>query len=63
VCYLMSDENTRKREIKGLTNAMLACHLTEGYIITASEDEDTEINGLDIHIISASKWLLEDSNK
>ncbi|WP_300725832.1 ATP-binding protein [uncultured Bacteroides sp.] len=58
VCYLMDSLETREREIKGILDAMKTYHLSEGYIITNTHEEDIPLGNDIIHIIPAWKWLL-----
>jgi len=59
VCWSVNNPETRAREIKGLTEALLAYNLKKGTILTDSEEENLEINGLEIVIKPVWKWLLE----
>ena len=56
VCWDMSNENTRNREIRGL---MKACEVTsskKGIIIAHDDEEEFKENGIQITIIPAWKW-------
>ena len=63
VCQHLSSPATKQREIDGLLEALMRLSLTEGYILTESE-EATETVTKDghrytIHIVPIWKWLLE----
>ncbi len=60
VCYDMCEADTRKREIKGLTEAMDYFLIEKGIIITADQEEELEIDGKKIEIKPAYKVLLEE---
>lgn len=53
----LGDATTRKREIKGLLQAMKTHQLKEGLIITLDENEELEEEGKKIRILAASRWL------
>lgn len=57
-CYSL-DDNNRKREIKGLIEAMEVHKLNEGLIITSNQEEELYVNGKKIIILPVWKWLLE----
>ena len=59
VSYIIEDEDTKDRELKGLLAAMRAFKLEEGFIITNSHNEELVIEGFKIHIVSAANWLLQ----
>lgn len=58
VCLTLNDEATRRREIRGLIQALERFHLAEGYIITLDEDEELEVKGKKIIVRPCWKWLL-----
>src|SRR3989338_7860700 len=58
VCMTI-DENNKEREIEGLKEAMDACNLHEGLIITQEQEEEIRIEKKKIKIIPLGKWLLE----
>ena len=58
VCLTLNDETTRKREIKGLIQALEFFNLTRGYIITVDEEEEFEVSGKTIFVRPCWKWLL-----
>ncbi|HRZ41920.1 MAG TPA: ATP-binding protein [Bacteroidales bacterium] len=59
VCYSMTNEVTRKREVDGLLEAMEAHGIREGLILTEDEEDTLQINSVRIKILPAWKWLLE----
>ncbi len=59
VCYNMTLEDTREREIRSLKKAMQHFGLGQGTILTLNQEETIIENGFEITVIPASKWLLE----
>jgi len=59
VSYDISDENTRQREIKGLIDALKYFKLDKGYIITAEQEEELQIENKQIIIKPAYKLLID----
>jgi predicted AAA+ superfamily ATPase len=59
VCWSLSDETTRKREIRGLLHAAKKFGLHRGYIITFDEEDELDIEGIRIRILPCWKWLLK----
>lgn len=62
VCRSLHDASTRKRELRGLLEAMHEHGLTGGYIVTEDEEEVIEENGQVIYITPAWKYLLDRSD-
>ncbi|MFP4458886.1 MAG: ATP-binding protein [Candidatus Zixiibacteriota bacterium] len=58
VCWDINDQN-RKREIAGIQEAMQNYNLEKGYIITYEQEDKVKINGKNVFLIPAWKWLLE----
>ena len=59
VTWDMSDDETRRREINGITEAAEVTGCKNLYIITADATEEIELdNGLAIHVLPAWRWLL-----
>ena len=58
VCYDISDETTKKREITGLLNASQALKCNNLYIITENEDKEETIENKKIRYIPLWKFLL-----
>ncbi|WP_316848346.1 DUF4143 domain-containing protein [Pedobacter psychrodurus] len=58
VSWSLTDPDTRSREIKGLLKAATYCKVNKALIITLDEEEDLDIDGVNIQIIPAWKWML-----
>lgn len=58
VCWDLSDEKTRSREIKSLKQAMIETGQQEGTIVTYGHEEEIQEGHLNIHIIPGWKYLL-----
>lgn len=58
VTWDMTDENTRAREINGILEASKVTGCNELYIISKEEEGLVEIEGKQIQILPAWKWLL-----
>lgn len=58
VTVSLTDEKTRKREITGLKEAMLAYNLPEGHIITMDEKETIQTDSGVIYIVPVWEWML-----
>jgi len=61
VCYSLSNNETRKREIQALVKMSSQIDVATMLIITKDEDETIKENGLSIQIIPAWKWLCQGS--
>ncbi|MFH1054561.1 MAG: ATP-binding protein [Candidatus Altiarchaeota archaeon] len=59
VSLTLKDEETRKREVRGLLEAMDEHKLREGLIVTANESMRIKEGGKRITVKSAHEWLLE----
>lgn len=59
VCWDLSDENTKKRELGSLLKAMEEFNLKQGLIITEDYEAEEEIKGKKIIFMSLWKWLCE----
>lgn len=57
VCYEFNEDN-KNREINGLSEALEKFSLTEGLILTYSQDDKFSIKGKKIRVIPVWKWLL-----
>ncbi len=57
VCWELN-ERTEKREFDGLIEACRVLNLTAGSILTYSQEEERQRNGLRISILPVWKWLL-----
>lgn len=59
VTWDMGDEETRRREINGLVEAAEATGCDNHFIITSDSSEEIKLdNGMEIHVLSAWRWLL-----
>lgn len=58
VCYSLSNNDTAKREIQGLIEACKYFKVNKGYIITFDEKQDFTQEGIDISVIPAYEFLL-----
>lgn len=58
VCYRLDNEN-RTREIRGLTTALKRFRLSEGLLLTYEQEEEIDVEGKQILIMPAWKWILE----
>jgi len=63
VCYDLTEEKTRKREIENMIKALKKLGKRKGEIITWEQEEKIKINNKEIKIIPAYKWLLQKQNK
>ena len=59
VSKTLENEDTKKREIDGLLEAMKLYNLKSGLILTEDEEKNLEIDGLKIFIKPIWKWFLE----
>jgi predicted AAA+ superfamily ATPase len=59
VCMSLRDEQTRKREIRGLLEATGRYGLSEGTIITREEEGMEMVGDTRIQIIPLARWLLD----
>lgn len=62
VTWEMTDENTKAREIKGLTEASLATECDNLLIVTKDLEETITAEGKEIRVVPAWKWLLQTEN-
>lgn len=58
VCWDMSSESTRKREVEGLVAAMEAFSLKEGLILTDDTEDEIEVGDKKIIMRPIWRWLL-----
>lgn len=58
VCWDMTDEKTRKREIKSLKLAMLETGLNEGTIVTYAQEDLIKEDNLSIDVVPGWKYFL-----
>ena len=57
VCYDLSDQKTRKRELAGLIEAMDSLGLHRGIIITFNQEEKINVENYKIDCIPITTWL------
>ena len=55
VCYELTAEN-KEREVKGLISAMKKFNVKEGYVVTNSQKESFEVDGLNILIVPEEEF-------
>lgn len=58
VCWEMDEKETRKRELAGLLDALSNYKLSEGLILTESNEDEIQIENKTIRVIPVWKWLL-----
>lgn len=59
VCDSVHDENI-KREVNGLTEAMIYFKLKEGFILTKDQKDELVIDKMKIHLVPAHEWMKTD---
>jgi len=59
VCYNMTFEDTREREIRALKKGMHHFGLEKGMILTLNQEESINGKDFEITVVPISKWLLE----
>jgi predicted AAA+ superfamily ATPase len=57
VCYDLNDQN-RKREIDGLSEAMKYVNLKTGHILTMWQESEITIGDFQIRVIPVWKWII-----
>ncbi len=62
VCRSLYDSDTRKREIRGLLEALNQYGLKKGFIITEDEEESFEEDGCIIEVLPVWKYLLSEND-
>ncbi len=63
VCSVFENEETKKREINGLLEALECYSLEKGSIITSDTEEYMTISNKSVYMIPVWKWLLDESQK
>ncbi len=58
VCQSMADQQTRKREIAALAEAMTELKLSQGIIVTRNEEEQIQVDSGKIDVVPAWRFLL-----
>lgn len=61
VCYDITDEKTKAREINGIVSCSKELRLERGLIITKTLEEEKTIDGIKIKFIPLWKWLLKNN--
>jgi hypothetical protein len=59
VSHNLAQPVTRQREIRALTDAMPALNLTQGLILSDTNEPPIEHNGLTINVRSTVEWLIQ----
>ncbi len=59
VCWDMHDEETRKRELRGLLEASAATGCTNLLLITHNEEDVLTIEDKQVYVVPAWKWMTE----
>ncbi len=59
VCYSLSDDETRKRELSALYSLSNRYELKKCLVISKDTEETVVYNGLEINVVPAWKWILE----
>jgi len=59
VCRTLQDEDTKKRELEGLKDALESYGLNEGIILTEDDEYEIALEGRRIMVKPVWKWLLE----
>ncbi|HLC65454.1 MAG TPA: ATP-binding protein [Candidatus Nanoarchaeia archaeon] len=62
VTLSLKEESVKKRELKGLLEALISHNLQEGFIVTEAEKEVIELEGRKIHVVPLYEWLEQDSH-
>ena len=60
VSWNLSDKNTKKRELRALTEAMDELKIKRAKIVTYDEMDEIRIDDKTIKVIPAWRWLLEE---
>lgn len=55
VCYDLTSEN-KDRELKGLVSAMKKFKVKEGYVVTKTQKENFEVDGLKIVVLPENEF-------
>lgn len=63
VCWDVSDEKTKKRELSSLTKALVEFRLTRGRVITEEQEGEEMVGGLTIEYIPLQHWLLGEEKR
>jgi len=60
VCWSIGDTQTRDRELKGLIKACQYCGVKEGWVITADEDGEKDLDGIHVIVKAAWRWMVSE---
>lgn len=63
VCWDLSDFVTKKREIKGLVNAAKYCKTNRAWLLTHSEEDEIETEGIHIKVMPTWKWCILENHQ
>jgi hypothetical protein len=58
VAASMTEEKTRKREVRGLRDCCKEFGLQQGLIVTLDATEEFEVDGIRVRVMPLSRWLL-----
>lgn len=61
VCFNLNPDN-RERELSGLVDALRKYHLTEGTLVTLSQEDQFNVDGFIVRVVPSFKFLLHKSN-
>ena len=61
VCWDISDEDTKKRELNSLTQAMNELKLTNGLILTYNNEQKLQVENRRITVMPVYKWMIDKS--
>ena len=61
VTQTLSDEKTKRRELRGLVDACREFDLKDGIIITSDTSQDFEVGKIRIRAVPLYRWLLSDN--
>ena len=58
VCYEFGDPGVRERELRGILETASFLNIRDVYVITFNEEETIAMNGLNVNVLPAWKWLI-----
>ncbi len=58
VCYEFRDPEVRERELRGIVDTASFLNIRDVYVITFNEEETIAMNGLNVNVLPAWKWLI-----
>lgn len=62
-CVSLADEETKRREVEALTEAMGELKLSQGTIVTIQDEETVAVSSGKIRVIPFCRWALDDTMK